>query len=75
MLAAGRPQQSRVNPRSLTVYLRRDRFLRASIFARDLTQAVIASEFDAGRIDFHALRVTFCSNFPNAGNHPHIVQS
>ncbi len=55
-------------------YVFRNRVPRISTIARDLKRARIAFETEAGRVDLHALRVTFCTNLLNAGVHPRVVQ-
>ncbi len=47
---------------------------RISTIRRDLSAARILFETEQGRIDLHALRVTFCTNLLNAGVHPRVVQ-
>jgi integrase len=55
-------------------YVFRHRVPRISTIARDLRRAGIAFETEEGRIDLHALRVTFCTNLLKAGVHPRVVQ-
>lgn len=47
---------------------------RISTMRRNLTKAGIAFENERGRVDLHALRVTFCTNLPALGVHPRVVQ-
>lgn len=51
-----------------------NRVPRISTISRDLKRAGIQFENEYGRIDLHALRVTFCTNLLNAGVHPRVVQ-
>ena len=45
-----------------------------SSIKHDLAKAWILFENQHGRIDLHALRVTFCTNLLNARVHPRVVQ-
>jgi integrase len=47
---------------------------RISTIKRDLAAAGILFETENGRVDLHALRVTFCTNLLNANVHPRVVQ-
>ena len=47
---------------------------RIATIKRDLARAKIEFENEHGRIDLHALRVTFCMNLLNGGGHPRVVQ-
>lgn len=51
-----------------------NRVPRISTIKRDLAKAGILFETEHGRVDLHALRVTFCTNLLNASVHPRVVQ-
>lgn len=51
-----------------------NRVPRIATMARDLTRAGIVFENENGRVDLHALRVTFCTNLLKAGVHPRVAQ-
>lgn len=51
-----------------------NRVPRISSFKRDLARAGIPFQNEHGRMDFHALRVTFCTSLLNSGAHPRVVQ-